>query len=370
MMGTVDRIAVFFNYSPKRQTCLEECRSALEDTEDKRQKVKALCRTRWVERHDALDIFIDFLPAMVDAMSELMEAETRSTTSAEISGFLMAITGFQFIVVLVIVTRCLSYIKNLTVLLQGRSVDVVKAMLEVSVVQDAIQDIRTNIDTYHELWFKETTTIAAKLDVQPSKPRTCGRQTKRDNIEAGTPEDYYKRNMTIPFVDSFLSEMSTRFSELHSKAAMGLKVIPDNLCNSQTTITASDFDWFEEDLPSPQSLPSELHLWKAKWRGISDRPTTLQDSLKHCDVKLYPNVRTVMEISCVFPVTSCECERSISALGLVKSKLRSSMGQDRLSSLCLLSIHREMDIDIKQVVREFARNNPRKMALPDLMSEL
>ncbi|KAH3720099.1 hypothetical protein DPMN_062992 [Dreissena polymorpha] len=36
MIGTVDRIAVFFNYSPKRQTCLEECRSALEDTEDKR----------------------------------------------------------------------------------------------------------------------------------------------------------------------------------------------------------------------------------------------------------------------------------------------------------------------------------------------
>ena len=79
-------------------------------------------------------------------------------------------------------------------------------------------------------------------------------------------------------------------------------------------------------------------------------------------------MRTVLEISCVFPVTSFESERSISALGLVKSKLRSSMGQDRLSSLRLLSIHR--DIDIKQVVREFARKNPRKMALPDLMSEL
>ncbi|XP_052282497.1 52 kDa repressor of the inhibitor of the protein kinase-like [Dreissena polymorpha] len=32
MMGTVDRIAVFFNYSPRRQTCLAECRAAMEVT--------------------------------------------------------------------------------------------------------------------------------------------------------------------------------------------------------------------------------------------------------------------------------------------------------------------------------------------------
>lgn len=66
-----------------------------------------------------------------------------------------------------------------------------------------------------------------------------------------------------------------------------------------------------------------------------------------------------------FPVTSCECERSISTLGLVKTKLRSAMGQDRLSSLCLISIHRGMSIDINSVVKDFARLHPRRMALPD-----
>ena len=138
----------------------------------------------------------------------------------------------------------------------------------------------------------------------------------------------------------------------------------DGWCNTY-------FDWSRKEKQRKDGTDTEeLHMWQAKWRGISDRPTTLQDSLKHCDVQLYQNVRTVLEISCVFPVTSWECERSISALGLVKSKLRSSMGQDRLSSLCLLSIHRNIDIDIKRVVRELARKNPRKMALPDLMSEL
>ncbi|XP_052268766.1 52 kDa repressor of the inhibitor of the protein kinase-like [Dreissena polymorpha] len=321
MMGTVDRIAVFFNYSPKRQICLAECRAAIEATESKRQKIKSLCRTRWVERHDALEVFIDFLPAMVDAMSQLMENETKSTTSAEISGFLMAITGFQFIAVLVSVTRCLSYIKPLTVALQGRSVDVVKAMSQVSVVQQALQEVRDNIDTYHNTWFQEVSTIADNLGVQPSQPRLCGRQTKRDNIEAATPELYYKRNLTIPFVDTF-------------------------------------------------SLPAELHLWQARWKGVTNPPTTLQGAVEQCDSQLYPNIYTVLSIACVFPVTSCECERSISALGLVKTKLRSSMGQDRLSALCLLSVHRDIDINICNVVREFARKHPRRMYLPDILSEL
>ncbi|XP_052268219.1 52 kDa repressor of the inhibitor of the protein kinase-like [Dreissena polymorpha] len=368
MMGTVDRIAVFFNYSPRRQTCLAECRAAMEVTESKRQKIKSLCRTRWVERHDALEVFIDFLPAMVDAMSQLMENETKSTTSAEISGFLMAITGFQFIAVLVIVTRCLSYIKPLTVALQGRSVDVVKAMSQVSVVQQALQEVRDNIDTYHNTWFQEVSTIADNLGVQPSQPRLCGRQTKRDNIEAATPELYYKRNLTIPFVDTFVNEMDTRFSDLQTKAAMGLKLIPEQMCASP--VSASDLEWFIDDLPSPQSLPAELHLWQARWKGVTNPPTTLQGAVEQCDSQLYPNIYTVLSIACVFPVTSCECERSISALGLVKTKLRTSMGQDRLSALCLLSVHRDIDINICNVVREFARKHPRRMDLPDILSEL
>ena len=45
-----------------------------------------------------------------------------------------------------------------------------------------------------------------------------------------------------------------------------------------------------------------------------------------------------------FPVTSCECERSISTLGIVKTKLRATMGQDRLTGLCLLSRHRDIHV--------------------------
>ena len=63
------------------------------------------------------------------------------------------------------------------------------------------------------------------------------------------------------------------------------------------------------------------------------------------------------------PVTSCECERSISMLRLVKSPLRSSMGQDRLNGLAMLYYYRSVDITPEEVVEEFAHCHPQCMLL-------
>ena len=65
------------------------------------------------------------------------------------------------------------------------------------------------------------------------------------------------------------------------------------------------------------------------------------------------------------PVTSCECEHSISLLRLVKSSLRSSMGQNRLNGLALLHSHQGSFVTLtpEEVVEDFAINNPRRIKL-------
>ena len=64
------------------------------------------------------------------------------------------------------------------------------------------------------------------------------------------------------------------------------------------------------------------------------------------------------------PVTSCECEWSISLLRLVKSSLHSSMGQDR-NGLALLHSHQGSFVTLtpEEVVEEFAISQPRHMTL-------
>jgi hypothetical protein len=86
----------------------------------------------------------------------------------------------------------------------------------------------------------------------------------KGNAEASTQEDYNRMNLTIGFLDTLLLQMNERFGELQRKAAMGLAFIPSYMCDNPKTLDATDLEWFSENLPSPQSLDSELHLWQKK----------------------------------------------------------------------------------------------------------
>ncbi|WAR09669.1 PGBM-like protein [Mya arenaria] len=191
-----------------------------------------LCRTRCVERKE---IFIDFLPAMVEAMSQIMSCETRSTASAEISGFLLA-------------ARQLMWSR----LCRGQG------------CHWHLQCGRFNSDDHHRRWYHEAAGIAEALGVEPSMPRTCGRQTKKANAKASTPEEFYQRDHTAGFIDTLLLQINERFGELQRTAAMGLTLTPKHVCANPAN--AAYLDWFLQDMPSPLSLESELHIWQQKWK--------------------------------------------------------------------------------------------------------
>ena len=70
---------------------------------------------------------------------------------------------------------------------------------------------------------------------------------------------------------------------------------------------------------------------------------------------------TALHIVLTVPVTNCEGERSFSALSRVKNKLRSSLGQAKLSALAMLSIESELvgSIDFTEVIDAFSRRKAR-----------
>ena len=49
----------------------------------------------------------------------------------------------------------------------------------------------------------------------------------RDNVQAGGPEDYFKKSITVPFLGYTLNKMKTRFTNLHARTALGLQLVPD-----------------------------------------------------------------------------------------------------------------------------------------------
>ena len=125
---------------------------------------------------------------------------------------------------------------------------------------------------------------------------------------------------------------------------------------------------YEDDLPASLSLDAELDLWQQHWiahPNLASQLNTPEKALHHADKDFYPNINVLLRIMATLPVTSCECERSISLLRLVKSSLRSSMRQNRLNGLALLHSHQGSFVTItpEEVVEEFAISNPRRMTL-------
>ena len=84
-----------------------------------------------------------------------------------------------------------------------------------------------------------------------------------------------------------------------------------------------------------------------------------------CTTASFGEVCTVLMLFLTIPVTVASAERSFSKLQLIKSYLRSSMGQSRLSGLAILSIGnaRARHLDIKDLIDNFAQRKARKMQL-------
>lgn len=72
------------------------------------------------------------------------------------------------------------------------------------------------------------------------------------------------------------------------------------------------------------------------------------------------------KIAIAIPVSTASCERSFSTLKLVKTYLRSTMDDDRLSNLGILSVEsrRAKSLDMEDFVNRFSANhNNRRIQL-------
>ena len=77
---------------------------------------------------------------------------------------------------------------------------------------------------------------------------------------------------------------------------------------------------------------------------------------------ILPNFTKLIKITWTVPLSSCSAERSFSCLRRVKTCVRSMMGQERLSSLALLQIERDIRMDNEQVMDRFVRETPHKLS--------
>ncbi|KAM7529723.1 hypothetical protein LguiB_033133 [Lonicera macranthoides] len=77
----------------------------------------------------------------------------------------------------------------------------------------------------------------------------------------------------------------------------------------------------------------------------------------------YPNAWIAYRILLTIPVIVASAERSFSKLKLIKSYLRSTMSQERLNVLAMLSIEKELTLKLNysNLIETFAAKNTRRV---------
>ncbi|XP_051528113.1 52 kDa repressor of the inhibitor of the protein kinase-like [Myxocyprinus asiaticus] len=379
MMSTI----IFFTYSPKREHLLVEVVNKDAHSTGQRKPLTDICRTRWAERHDAYSHFYCGFVFIVKALeviaiglhtedySQGVTTGWRGQYKAEAYSLLSGLQNFSFILIFLTIFQVLSHLTGITVKLQRTSVDIIETFSMVDEVKNIYKEQRETIEDDFNQIYEQAIRMAAQVNVQPtSQPRAAGRQTHRENVPAETVKDYYHRNMAIPFLDHVILEFESRFSPLSVTASRLLGLIPSIQCNSDVTVDISEAVLlYQDDLPSPELIDQELKCWKLKWQNKSSeqRPTSCAEAINKCDVLIYPNVFKLLKIACTLPVTSCECERSASTLRRLNTFMRSSMGEDRLSSLTLIHTHYDMEVNLDEAVNIFSKLYPSRLELTSVL---
>ena len=109
-----------------------------------------------------------------------------------------------------------------------------------------------------------------------------------------------------------------------------------------------------------QSLNAELDLWSSTMSCLAKPYDNVQDTLKNTSKDLFPYLHQLLRLVCTFPITTCETEHSVSAL-------RTTMGQERMSSIALIHSNYPIDINYDEVIARFYALHPRRVSMEDML---
>ncbi len=168
-------------------------------------------------------------------------------------------------------------------------------------------------------------------------------------------EEQYRTTIYYPLIDSVLIELNHRFSS----ETIEILVSVSSLCpNNENFLNFEKLKPFALHLDIDVALlQNELNVLRPmmKKKELSNIIELYWELMAYRDA--FPNVALLVQSALTIPITSVTCERSFSKMKTIKTTLRNTMSDSRLSDLCVLSVERDFPIDFDDVVEVFAANH-------------
>ncbi|XP_025405608.1 52 kDa repressor of the inhibitor of the protein kinase-like, partial [Sipha flava] len=360
LVGIIKEVVRFFSMSAKRTVILKKYVG---------HQLTGLCETRWVERHDGVTRFLQDMPKIINTLTEITTWKD-SQTSGKAKILVTTLCDSEFIIAIFSFAHLLNFIYCLSKIFQKKNLDLNTAANTIKDTLKVLSKCRENVDTEFSNIFKSSEDLANIIDVELRMPRSCKQQKNRSNYFTNNVEDYYRISIFIPLLDNVIDDLKTRFSQNTLELFQLSFFLPSNflkLPNGQKEETdkiksvAKDFQKLLNKNELSSRLVGEYYIWKEKWiREFQNDSSVISNHaievLQNCDEDVFPLINKILKLLITLPISNSSSERSFSSLRRLKTWLRSTMCETRLTGLALLNIHRDIAIDIEKLIQRFSKS--------------
>ena len=380
--GTLESLYCFIRLSTCRhslfQTMQHEFEAVAENDTDGRLNIKQLCDTRWACRFEAIRAVEANLQVIFKLLHAIDDETSQAKAAADTRGLLHQLQSFEFLLAMVVLKQLLEHTNVVSQYLQSKQIDLRAAVSSIQATLSVLRRYR-NEEKFHEC-FETATSLAEMSGADTSimlatrRKRVCQRLDMMWHTEYHheTVESKYRVEFYYQVLDSMTEQIERRFSQETQNLLVSFSYLqPEKLLKldeeqeSESSLQKlADFYGM-----NGSALKTEYSLFKVSRRDCLQNCKTVLDVLQVLHKtglhRVYGELYQLYRLFVTLPVTTASCERSFSKLTIVKNNLRSTMAQERLENLIILSVENDITIELhyESIIDSFASMGPRRMQL-------
>lgn len=364
--STIQGLYVFFSASPKRWSILNEYSQQNKSF----LQLKRLSDTRWNAHAQATSAVARGYNEIIAALYHIAEDGNESGEYRnEASALINIMEELEFVFMLEFWEKILNEFDKTSKALQNAEITISTTAKLYFALSQYVQNVQQDFDDIES----QAKGKLPDIDYKSARKRKIKRRKQvndgnaPDAAENLSPRDKFKMQSFIPMIDALKRNLEER--ALIYKNVSNMFSFLTNLDASEKEIQ-KDLLFLKQEFPKDvqHDFSSEIKHFHMYAKQVYQEKKYLsheqlyqlifQDKIQTA----YPNVEAILRLFLSLMATNCSGERSFSKLKRIKSYLRTTMTQERLVDLTLMSIENDKlrAISFNEIIEQFAAIKSRK----------
>ena len=384
---TAKEVTKLVKDSPKAEATLNQLK---EENESIECGVHTFCPTRWTVRGSTLQSIEKNRNELIQLFERIESDSKDSSRRSKARGMKADMMKFDYFFGSTLAQSILSLTDKLSKCLQNPALSASEAQETAREVLNKLQEDRNN---FNQLWEQIRQSMVLQGIGEPVAPRK--RKHRQPHGEEGgeefqpeTTEQRYRIHYITAY-DHVIQQIIRRFDQPDYKVygAMeavlldGMAKIPikEHLkkefkcaCKSPCQCQAVSIESLYETEINFDSLQNQFEVFNCvtnPQRFENKQPTEFSHCLKDVQTlsksqkTMYQDIITLIKLIMLAPASNANSERVFSSLRRIKTYLRSTMNQERLENLMVLTVHKEIldNLEIVQAAETFTKASVRRI---------